>query len=221
MHLTFLSLYTLLSGAAAAADVFNGRVTLLQARQGTATLGNVTCGTHVYSKDQVDDAVAEGCRLYAAGEQIGSSKYPHTFNNREGLVFSTSGPYQEFPILSNGQIYSGRAPGPDRVVFNPNLNGECIYVGSMTHTGARTTNGFVSCEEVYVDVDVPATPSSSSKPASSATATVSSPSSATSSAATATPTAARDGDDEESSALRKGPVVGGILAGIVAALFAF
>ena len=113
------------------------------------------------------------------------------------------------------------APGPDRVVFNPSLNGECVYVGSMTHTGARTTNGFVSCEEVYVDVDVPTTSSSSSTPASSATATMSSTSSATSSAATSTLTPATDGDDEESGALHRGPVVSGVVAGIVATLFAF
>ena len=37
-------------------------------------------------------------------------------------------------------------PGADRVVFNPNLNGNCIYVGAMTHTGAEEQNGFVECE---------------------------------------------------------------------------
>jgi len=73
---------------------------------GTASLGNVTCGTKTYSRRQVDEATAEGCRLHSEGLQIGNSKYPHRFNNREGLVFATSGPYQEFPIISSGN-YSG------------------------------------------------------------------------------------------------------------------
>lgn len=78
----------------------------LETRQGT-TLGSLTCGTTSYTKKQVDDAVAEGCRLYASREQLGTSKYPHQFNNREALVFAASGPYQEFPILEGGRLYSG------------------------------------------------------------------------------------------------------------------
>lgn len=73
---------------------------------GTASLGNVTCGTKTYSRRQVDEATAEGCRLHSEGQVLGNSQYPHKFNNREGLVFATSGPYQEFPIVSNGN-YSG------------------------------------------------------------------------------------------------------------------
>ncbi|KAL2261656.1 hypothetical protein VTK26DRAFT_3671 [Humicola hyalothermophila] len=119
---------------------------VLGKRQGTASLGNVTCGRNSYSKQQVDAAVAEGCRLHKAGEQIGSSKYPHRFNNREGLELATDGPYQEFPILPSG-VYTGRAPGPDRVVFDPDYRNDCVYAGAMTHTGAATTNGFVLCEE--------------------------------------------------------------------------
>ena len=36
-------------------------------------------------------------------------------------------------------------PGPDRVVFNPELNGECTWVGAITHRDAKG-NGFVECE---------------------------------------------------------------------------
>jgi hypothetical protein len=79
---------------------------LLLPRQGTASLANVTCGRTSYTRQQVDTAVAEGCRLHAAGKQLGSSKYPHKFNNREGLVFATAEPYQEFPILDSG-VYAG------------------------------------------------------------------------------------------------------------------
>ncbi|GAB1317447.1 hypothetical protein MFIFM68171_07657 [Madurella fahalii] len=121
-------------------------------RQGTATLGNVTCGTHSYSKQQVEEATAEGCRLHAAGQQIGSNKYPHRFNNREGLEFATFGPYQEFPILENG-VYAGGAPGPDRIIFDPHHHSSCVYVGAITHTSASSRNAFVSCNETSVRSD--------------------------------------------------------------------
>ncbi|OLN89316.1 Guanyl-specific ribonuclease F1-like protein 2 [Colletotrichum chlorophyti] len=116
----------------------------LEKRQGTSTVGSVTCGTNKYSRKQIEEATAEGCRLYAANQQIGTSQYPHRFNNREGLVFATSGPYQEFPIIPSGN-YTGRAPGPDRVVLDPSYRGSCVYVGTMTHTGAAQRNGFVEC----------------------------------------------------------------------------
>ncbi|KAL0934945.1 guanyl-specific ribonuclease N1 [Colletotrichum truncatum] len=116
----------------------------LDKRQGTNSIESVTCGTTKYSRKQLNEATAEGCRLYAANQQLGTSQYPHRFNNREGLVFATSGPYQEFPILSSGN-YTGRAPGADRVVFNPSYQGSCVYVGAMTHTGAAERNGFLAC----------------------------------------------------------------------------
>lgn len=79
----------------------------LERRQGTTSLESVTCGSNKYTQKQVDEAVGEGCRLIAANQQLGTNKYPHRFNNREGLVFATSGPYQEFPILKSGN-YTGR-----------------------------------------------------------------------------------------------------------------
>ncbi|KAK4129907.1 ribonuclease-domain-containing protein [Trichocladium antarcticum] len=132
-----LALYAVLATADAAGPA-------LDRRQGTASLGSVMCGTHSYTKAQIDAAVAEGCRLHRAGEQLGTSKYPHRFNNREGLVFATSGPYQEFPVLESG-VYAGRAPGADRIVVDPNYQGDCVFVGAMTHTDAPTRNGFVAC----------------------------------------------------------------------------
>jgi hypothetical protein len=94
-----------LYASAAAADATPN----LHPRQGTSGITSVTCGRTTYTRDQIEDAVFEGCRLHAAGEQLGNSRYPHRFNNREGLTFSTSGPYQEFPILANGNVYSGSA----------------------------------------------------------------------------------------------------------------
>ncbi|KAK4641825.1 uncharacterized protein QC763_504230 [Podospora pseudopauciseta] len=111
--------------------------------QGTSSIGQVTCGNNNWSRSQIEEALEQGCRLHEDGEQLGNNKYPHRFNNREGLVFAASGPYQEFPIVRNG-VYEGGSPGADRIVFNPNLNGACVYVGTMTHTGA-SGNGFNMC----------------------------------------------------------------------------
>jgi hypothetical protein len=194
-----------LCAAAATADSLG-----LLPRQGTASLSNVTCGRTSYTKQQVDAAVAEGCRLHAAGEQLGSSKYPHKFNNREGLVFAAAGPYQEFPILESG-VYAGsksftiyskardgadisaEAPGPDRVVFNPSYQGSCVYVGAMTHTDAADRNAFVSCLEVSAGGSAGATTSSSRTSTATSTSTKSGASSTSSRTATATPNAAAPG----------------------------
>lgn len=84
----------------------------LEARQGTTSLIGVTCGSTTYTKQQVDAAVAEGCRLHGFGRQLGDNRYPHQFNNREGLVFAAAGPYQEFPILANRLLYAGSSTHP-------------------------------------------------------------------------------------------------------------
>ncbi|KAK4192355.1 guanyl-specific ribonuclease N1 [Podospora australis] len=112
------------------------------AAQGTASIGTVVCGSNTYTKKQIEEATAEGCRLQ--GSPIGTNNYPHRFNNREGLILATSGPFQEFPIVRNGN-YTGGNPGADRIIFNPNVKGVCTYIDAMTHTEAPTRNGFVLC----------------------------------------------------------------------------
>lgn len=79
----------------------------LSAAQGTSSIESVTCGTNKYTQKQVNEAVDEACRLIATNQQLGTNRYPHRFNNREGLEFATSGPYEEFPILKSGN-YTGR-----------------------------------------------------------------------------------------------------------------
>ncbi|EFQ30862.1 ribonuclease [Colletotrichum graminicola] len=116
----------------------------LEKRQGVISIGDAVCGDNSYSRQQIEEATAEGCRLYFAGKQVGSSEYPHRFNNRENLVLATAGPYQEFPIIPSGN-YTGRSPGPDRVILDPNYRGNCVNAGIMTHTGATDRNGFIAC----------------------------------------------------------------------------
>lgn len=80
------------------------------AAQDSSNVTEITCGSTEYSARQVEEAVTEGCRLYAEDKTVGSNKYPHTFNNREDLTFSAEGPYQEFPIVKSGK-FGKRATG--------------------------------------------------------------------------------------------------------------
>ncbi|KAM3416180.1 hypothetical protein BST61_g7788 [Cercospora zeina] len=98
------------------------------------------CGGVSYSAGAVRAALNQGYNYYRNGEQVGSNDYPHTYNNREGFSFRVSGPYQEFPLLANGNVYTGGSPGADRVIFNTGG----AYAGAITHTGA-SGNNFVGC----------------------------------------------------------------------------
>lgn len=66
-----------------------------------------TCGSVVYTAAQVNAASSKAYSLYKAGTTLGSNSYPHKFNNNEGFTFAVSGPYQEFPIMASGAVYSG------------------------------------------------------------------------------------------------------------------
>ncbi|KAI9155432.1 Guanyl-specific ribonuclease F1 [Paramyrothecium foliicola] len=124
--LGFLSVFAVL--AAAAPTELNRR-------------GPATCGSVSYTAAQVSAASAAACEYFQNGDTAGSSNYPHRYNNYEGFDFKGySGPFQEFPILSSGRVYSGGSPGPDRVVITE----DCREAGTITHTGA-SGNAFVAC----------------------------------------------------------------------------
>ena len=67
----------------------------------------VRCKATPFNKQQIRKAVNKGVQLRNQGKQVGKNKYPHRFNNREGFEFPVEGPYQEFPILQDGEIYDG------------------------------------------------------------------------------------------------------------------
>lgn len=117
-----------------------------------------TCGSVSYTAAQVNAASQKACSYYNAGTKAGSSTYPHTYNNYEGFSFGgVAGPYQEFPILASGALYTGGkhsfenywrlvlnftgSPGADRVIINTPA---CKQAGTITHTGA-SGNNFVAC----------------------------------------------------------------------------
>lgn len=86
-------------------------------------------------------------------------KYPEEFRNDEGVDLpdcpGVPGPYQEFPIRQGGLLFAdGADPGTDRIVYkitgtNPesNLPENFAYCGVITHIGASTRNGFVTCPD--------------------------------------------------------------------------
>lgn len=113
----------------------SGTSALFEKRQSCAE----TCGSTCYYQSDLDAAVSQGYQLYQDGDEDGD--YPHTYNNYEGFDFPVSGPYQEYPVLSDYQVYTGGSPGPDRVIFNT----EGTYAGTITHTGA-SGDDFVACQ---------------------------------------------------------------------------
>ncbi|QDS69368.1 hypothetical protein FKW77_004329 [Venturia effusa] len=101
-----------------------------------------TCGTQKYTAAQITAAKNAACNYVRQGTTAGSSKYPESYQDREGFTFhGVDGPYYEFPILSSGKVYSGGSPGADRII----INDDCILAGEITHTGSSVTNGFVGC----------------------------------------------------------------------------
>jgi len=85
--------------------------------------------------------VNEGYSLYKEGNTLGSDEYPHEYEDYEGFDFPVSGPYEEFPILPSGRVYSGGSPGADRVVFNT----KGTLADLITHTGA-SDDDFLECK---------------------------------------------------------------------------
>lgn len=99
-----------------------------------------TCGSTCYSQDDINAAVQQGYSDYEDGTTVGNDNYPHQYNDYEGFSFPDAGPYYEFPILADEEVYTGGSPGADRVIFT----GDGTYEGVITHTGA-SGNDFLQC----------------------------------------------------------------------------
>ncbi|KAH7050320.1 Ribonuclease/ribotoxin [Macrophomina phaseolina] len=106
----------------------------------------VDCQGKAFTDADVDACVAELCN-WDAGR--GPGGYPHHFGNRETLSlgqYTTDPDLYEYPMLDNGRVYKGGAPGADRCIahFDPNT-WACTKVGAMTHRNAPKKNAFVLC----------------------------------------------------------------------------
>lgn len=76
-----------------------------------------------------------------------SDDYPHVFGNGEQLPFPCGANKQEFPIQTDGTVYSGGevTDVPDRVVFEYKASGDkavISYCGVMRHGPGRD---FLKC----------------------------------------------------------------------------
>jgi hypothetical protein len=67
----------------------------------------VRCGSTCYTSAQISAARSAGYSYYQAGDEAGSSTYPHRYNNYEGFDFLVSGPYEEFPLRTSGTYTGG------------------------------------------------------------------------------------------------------------------
>lgn len=65
---------------------------------------STTCGSTTYSTAQINAAADAACEHVRAGTQ--AATYPHRYNNYEGFDFSSSGPWQTFPLRTSG-VYTG------------------------------------------------------------------------------------------------------------------
>ncbi|PWY93894.1 Ribonuclease/ribotoxin [Aspergillus sclerotioniger CBS 115572] len=101
-----------------------------------------TCGTSCYTVSAISAAQSEGWKLWEEWRTVGKDKYPHTYHDYEGFDFPVEGPYLEFPILRNGEVFTGGEPGADRVIFNRRDE----FAGVITHTGAEGDD-FVGCDQ--------------------------------------------------------------------------
>ncbi|KAH8695461.1 Ribonuclease/ribotoxin, partial [Talaromyces proteolyticus] len=111
-----------------------------QLKQARANSCVETCGSTCYWQSDIDDALNKGYSLYKSGDT--ADDYPHTYRDDEGFDFPVDGPYQEFPILSSYEVFTGSgSPGADRVIFNEDGD----FAGLITHTGASSYDGFVEC----------------------------------------------------------------------------
>ncbi|KAK7937764.1 Ribonuclease/ribotoxin [Apiospora aurea] len=130
-------LFTLLSAAgASAADVAeSGDVAGLVERDQSCAY---TCGSNCYQQKDIDQAVKTGYGLHQQSQTLAST--PHQYKNFENFNFPSSAPWYEFPILASAKIYTGGAPGADRVIFD----GKGKLDSLITHSGAKGNN-FVSC----------------------------------------------------------------------------
>lgn len=66
-----------------------------------------TCGKTQYSSDALSKAADGACSLLQKGSTVGRNNYPHEYKNFEKIKLTGSAPWYEFPVLSNGQVYSG------------------------------------------------------------------------------------------------------------------
>ncbi|QRW20956.1 RING finger protein [Rhizoctonia solani] len=106
------------------------------------------CNGYTFTAAQVSAAAQESLSHVLAGTTVGTNKYPHVLDNREGFTYPAGCTVTryEFPIFRN-KIYTGGDPSVDRVIIG-HVSGSSAYsCGVLTHQGA-SGNNFLQCDNV-------------------------------------------------------------------------
>ncbi|KAJ7794030.1 Ribonuclease/ribotoxin [Mycena olivaceomarginata] len=109
--------------------------------------GDVTCGRNVYIPSPRFPRPSSGSSEFNSHAELpfSADSYPHEYfveSSEHIELFCSGSSFLEYPILPGGVAYSGGSPGADRVVFTTSGT----YCVVITHTGAATEDGFMSCE---------------------------------------------------------------------------
>ncbi|KAF8686458.1 SPX domain [Rhizoctonia solani] len=89
------------------------------------------CNGYTFTAAQVSAAAQESLSHVLAGTTVGTNKYPHVLDNREGFTYPAGCTVTryEFPIFRN-KIYTGGDPSVDRVIIG-HVSGSSAYSCGM------------------------------------------------------------------------------------------
>ncbi|CAE6513373.1 unnamed protein product [Rhizoctonia solani] len=135
------------SGLVAALPTSNTTLPIIIKRSINGATGS-NCNGYTFTAAQVSAAAQESLNHVLAGTTVGTNKYPHVLDNREGFTYPSGCTVTryEFPIFKN-KIYTGGDPSVDRVIIG-HVSGSSAYsCGVLTHQGA-SGNNFLQCDNV-------------------------------------------------------------------------
>ncbi|KZV81253.1 Ribonuclease/ribotoxin, partial [Exidia glandulosa HHB12029] len=104
------------------------------------------CDGTEYTRADIAAAAKKALELASEGKTLGRDKYPHAYHDYEHFSFShAQAPYLEFPVL-HGEVYTGEAPGADRIVLGSIAEDfqSAVYCAVITHDGQKKNN-FAEC----------------------------------------------------------------------------
>jgi hypothetical protein len=86
---------------------------------------------YIFTAAQVSAAAAESLKHVLAGTTVGTNKYPHVLDNREGFTYPAGCTVTryEFPVFKTS-IYTGGDPSVDRVIIG-HVSGSSAYSCGM------------------------------------------------------------------------------------------
>lgn len=98
-----------------------------------AASDSASCGKTQYTTNAINKAADASCSYIKKGTTVGTNNYPHEYKNLEKFSLQgLSGPFFEFPVLANGQIYSGGASSRSQP-------GTLLLLASLCLVGSKWT----------------------------------------------------------------------------------